>query len=90
MWFLVISFALTVLASAGAGCKGNCRTLAEKLCECSNGSLEKESCLKRVATEEERATVTVEDEEACGGLLAGGDCHALDTAEGKRACGLAR
>lgn len=72
------------------GCHGPCRQLSEKLCECSENSIQKEACLRRVSSEESRVAPTAEQEQVCAGLLAGCDCHKIDTAEGKQACGLAR
>lgn len=72
------------------GCHGPCRQLSEKLCECSENSIQKEACLRRASSEEARVGPTPEQEQVCSGLLAGCDCHNIDTPEGKRACGLAR
>ncbi len=84
---------LLAAAFALAGCKGNCRQLSEKLCECQPTTLERQSCLSAVAQEEQRVQPSAHDEQVCGALLKakpGCDCHNTDTAEGMRACGLAR
>ena len=73
-----------------AGCKGPCRQLSEKLCECAENTYQREACLRRVSSESSRVQVTPQDEQRCEELLPGCDCHATDAAEGKRACGLAR
>jgi hypothetical protein len=73
-----------------AGCKSPCRQLSEKLCECQANSLDKEACVKRAQQEESRVKPTDVQQQACEALLEGCDCHLIDTAEGKRACGLAR
>lgn len=84
---------LSLLASALflltlPACKGSCRQLSEKLCECAGSSLAKEDCLRRVSAQE--VEVTVEQETHCAALLPQCDCHLVDTAEGKVRCGLAR
>jgi hypothetical protein len=87
-------FRLLALLSLGlllvTGCHGPCRQLSEKLCECSENSIQKEACLRRVSSEESRVAPTPEQEQVCADLLPGCDCHNIDTAEGKRACGLAK
>jgi hypothetical protein len=72
------------------GCKGDCRQLTEKLCECSQTTLEREACLRRASAEDARVAPTAEDEQVCGQLLPGCDCRIIDTPEGKKACGLSR
>lgn len=81
--FALVGFALT-------GCKGNCRQLSEKLCQCELNTYAKDACLQRVSSEEARVGTTPQDEEVCGQLLDSCDCHTIDTPEGKKACGLAR
>ena len=73
-----------------SSCKGNCRQLSEKLCDCFTNSAERETCLRRASSEEARVSPTADDEATCKTLLAGCDCHTIDTPEGKRNCGLAR
>lgn len=73
-----------------SGCKGSCRQLSEKLCECSANSTEKTACLQRAANEESRIAVQPADEARCEELLDGCDCRLVDTPEGKQRCGLAR
>ncbi|QSQ20198.1 hypothetical protein JY651_33705 [Pyxidicoccus parkwayensis] len=88
---LLITAALLCSTLSGlAGCKGACRELSEKLCDCSTNSVEKELCLQRAAQEEGRVEPTPEDETVCEGLVDGCDCHNIETAEGKKACGLSR
>ncbi len=72
------------------GCKGSCRQLSEKLCDCQVTTNAKTSCLQRVASEEGRIGPTATDEAVCKQFLDTCDCHQIDTPEGKRACGLAR
>lgn len=73
-----------------AGCKGSCRQLSEKLCDCQVTTAAKTGCLQRVALEDQRLAPNGDQEKVCAGLLASCDCHQIDTPEGKRACGLAR
>ncbi|MBM4378432.1 MAG: hypothetical protein FJ086_03910 [Deltaproteobacteria bacterium] len=86
--------ALSLLLVAGtpllAGCKGPCRQLSEKLCECSANSTERTACLQRAASEESRIAVQAEDEVRCESLLDACDCRLVDTPEGKQRCGLSR
>jgi hypothetical protein len=73
-----------------SGCKGNCRKLSEKLCECAPNSISRDTCLQRAANEDGRVAPTPADDALCKRLLQTCDCHTIITAEGKRACGLAR
>src|SRR5690349_9330039 len=82
--------ALTTLSLGGAGCKGNCRILSEKLCQCAPSSTDRDACVRRAANEESRLTPSPEQEETCKALIAGCDCNNTGSLEGKRACGLAR
>ena len=83
-------FAAAAVLCLLGGCKGNCRQLSEKLCECSINSVEKDACLRRVSNSESIVSPKADAELTCGQLLAGCDCHTIDTPEGKRKCGLAR
>lgn len=73
-----------------AGCKGNCRKLSERLCDCSANTFLRDDCNRRAANEESRIGPKPADEARCAALLKTCDCHTMDTPEGKRACGLAR
>ncbi len=84
---LALACSLLVLS---LGCKGKCRQLSEKLCECSPNTLQKDACVQRAQGEEGRLAPTEEDEAICAQLLETCDCRLVDTPEGKRACGLAR
>lgn len=81
---------IAVAASALVGCKSHCRQLAEKLCDCSVSTVDREACLQDVQTREGNATVEATDDQKCADLLEQCDCHTVETAEGKIACGLAR
>ncbi len=88
---LLITAALLCSTLSGlAGCKGACRELADKLCDCSTNSVEKELCLQRAAQEESRVEPEEKDEAVCEGLVEGCDCNNVETEAGKKACGLAR
>jgi hypothetical protein len=72
------------------GCKGSCRQLSERLCDCQITATAKTACLQRVASEDQRVAPNPEQEATCASLLQSCDCHQIDTPEGKVACGLAR
>ena len=90
-WVLILLAGLAV-----TGCSGNCKKLAEKLCDCTATSVEKDSCKRLVAASESSNPPTPQDELSCGDLLKppdggpGCDCRQIDTPEGKYRCGLAR
>jgi hypothetical protein len=88
--FLVTAALLCSTLSGLAGCKGACRELSEKLCDCSLNSVERELCLQRAAEEERRVEPTAENEAVCEGLVERCDCTAIESPEGKAACGLSR
>ncbi len=73
-----------------AGCKGSCRKLAERLCDCATNNTLKDLCLQRVANEDSRIAATPADEARCSALLNTCDCHTTNTVQGKVNCGQAR
>ena len=79
-----------------ASCKGPCRQLAERLCDCEPNTPSKESCLQRVQVSASLHEPTAEDEQTCEALLPRCQCRQLDSedpaerAEAKKACGMAR
>lgn len=79
-----------VLAVAVTGCKGPCRALSEKLCDCSLNSIDKTGCLQRASAAESSNPPTAEDDQTCRELYDQCDCRLIDTAAGKVRCGLAR
>lgn len=94
------SAALVPLASALlalTGCKSPCRELSELRCACTEPFL-RESCIRAVATDEANVEPTGEEFALCEQKLRTcpinpedpSTCEALETDEGKRACGLAR
>lgn len=88
MWKLLALSAAAFLALSG--CKGACRQLSEKQCECSQTSSERTSCLTLVSSKEASVTLTADDEATCEALLPKCDCHTITTSEGKARCGMAR
>jgi hypothetical protein len=94
------SAALVLLAStllALTGCKSPCRELSELRCACAE-PFQRESCIRSVAIDEANVEPTGEDLALCEQKLETcpinpedrSTCEALETDEGKRACGLAR
>lgn len=81
---------LILTLALAAGCKGKCRKLSERLCDCQPNTVAKDDCNRRAGTEESRIGTKPEDEALCAQFLNTCDCHTIDTPEGKRACGLAR
>jgi hypothetical protein len=86
-WF-VLSFALALVALTG--CKGSCRNLAERLCNCQATTAAQQACLQNVANEDGRIGPTSQDNDLCQQMLVTCDCHTVNTPEGKVLCGLAR
>ena len=96
--FAVLSLALLGLS----GCKGACRELSEKLCDCSTNSVQRELCIRRAANDEARVEPTAEQAAVCEERMESCNCDALrpdqdedevtedDTNNAKVACGLAR
>jgi len=87
-----IALCVSVLAVLvfGPGCKGSCQQLGQKLCACAGNTSELNACNQAVSTEHARVGTTQEQEAVCQSLLAGCDCHTINTTEGKQACGIAR
>jgi hypothetical protein len=85
---ILVLFAVAALALTG--CKGKCRQLSEKLCECAQTTSDRERCLREASEKDGSATVTAEDETRCEQLLPVCDCTQRETPEGKVNCGLAR
>jgi hypothetical protein len=88
----VLSFVLLSLT----GCKGACRELSEKLCDCSLSSAEKELCVRRASNDEALFEPTAEQEAVCEDKLPNCHCEDIQNARtsedqlaAKQACGLA-
>lgn len=88
---------VSVLAFASA-CSSPCMRVQQLICECRfQTSDERRNCESNAESQQGLDPPTDEELAVCEALvpgceaiLAGGDCSALDTDEGKRACGLAR
>jgi len=79
-----------VLGLSLPGCKGACRKLSEKLCECEDHKPARDYCRQRAGDKESLYPPTELENAQCKMLLENCDCKLLDTPEGKIACGLAR
>jgi hypothetical protein len=94
----LVAIAMLSIALLGlAGCKGACRELSEKLCDCSTNSVQRELCIRRVSNDEAYFEPSAEDEAVCEQKLETCDCRAIENANtpeeaqaAKQACGLAR
>ena len=61
---------LSALLGLGlVGCKGPCRQLSEKLCDCTLNSVDKTGCLQRASAAESSNPPTEEDDAKCRELL---------------------
>jgi hypothetical protein len=94
-----VAIAVLSLALLGlTGCKGACRQLSEKLCDCNTNSVERELCVRRATNDAALVEPTAEDEAVCQDLLNDEGkppeerctCETYQTDKGKAACGLAR
>jgi hypothetical protein len=89
-----IFVATCVLSLSLVGCKSSCRQLSEALCDCAANSNDKNNCLQLAASKEGLTTISAEDDARCAALLPsaknpeGCDCRLIDTAAGKKRCGL--
>jgi hypothetical protein len=75
----------TSLLVLGA-CSSPCEQLAKEICACEATTSARSACERRAAQVEGTRQV---DDNLCSKLLDACDCHALETAQGKRNCGLA-
>ncbi len=91
---------LLFLALLGlSGCKGSCRELSEKLCDCSTNSVQRELCIRKAANDETLVGPSAEEEAVCEQRLEKCNCDALrpdqegvteeEINEAKVNCGLA-
>ena len=83
-------FTVGALLLVLSNCKGPCRQLSERLCECAINSTEKTNCVQRAGNEEGKVAADPVIEQNCRNLLASCDCRLIDTPRGKINCGLAR
>lgn len=86
---LLVSASLIALLPA---CTDPCVELGEKICECesvSPTSYDADQCKVELNKKASLIEISDEAQDRCEQLLDGCRCDALDTAEGKQACGLA-
>ncbi len=81
---------LLLLATLAAACTSPCLELAKKVCKCEETISAKNACERRAEAEEANINLSDSDEDRCDDLLDKCKCGALDTPEGRVACGLAR
>ncbi len=87
----LLALPLAFLPLVLAGCGGNCKALAQKVCNCnSTTTTQREQCAATASNEASRAEPTPEEESTCAALIDGCSCDNLNTPEGKTACGMAR
>lgn len=82
---------LTALALAPvlAACSTPCEELASKICACEPTRRSVDACERRASQQQSTRPASAKEEARCEALVDTCDCYALNTAAGKRACGLA-
>ncbi len=85
------SLALALLAALPflAACSTPCEDLAEKICACERTTTLRDACERRASELQDSRGTSDAEQDRCEGFLDTCDCNALNTAAGKRACGLA-
>ncbi|AKU92427.1 hypothetical protein [Vulgatibacter incomptus] len=84
---LLLAAAISTLLVVGAGCATPCEELAAKICSCQPTTATRDACERRANQQKASNPPGNAGEKRCEALLETCDCHALDTAAGKRACG---
>lgn len=84
-----LALALLVALPFLAACSTPCEDLAEKICACEVTTTAREACERRASDLQDRRGTSDSEQNRCDEFVDGCDCNALDTAAGKRACGLA-
>jgi len=84
-----LATAAALLLVLGAACSSPCEELAAKICACEETRSDRDACERRASQQEDVANPSDADQERCERLVETCDCNLLDTAAGKRACGLA-
>ncbi len=79
-----------LLALVAAGCRPPCVELAAKICACHATTTDRDTCIRQASNENSTVNPSPEEEQVCAALVDKCDCTQLGTAEGKRACGMAR
>lgn len=84
------SLALALLAVLPLlACSTPCEDLAEKICACEPSSTSRNACERRASELQSSRGTSDAEQDRCDSFIGNCDCNALDTAAGKRACGLA-
>lgn len=81
--------ALALSVALLGGCSSDCEELADKICACEPTRAQVDACKRRAAQRESKSKPGAAAQEECAGFVDTCDCHALGTAAGDRACGLA-
>lgn len=82
--------ALVLATSLGAsGCSTPCEELAAKICACEGTRSSIEACERRAAQIQSSRDPTEAGQARCEQFIESCNCHAIGTAPGDRACGLA-
>ena len=81
---------LACLLAAASGCRNACLALADAVCSCELDQATKDNCNAQAKTQGSTFPVTSEDEKFCQQKLDANacSCTALNTPEGRAACGL--
>lgn len=85
----VLACALLAAACILGGCSTPCEELAEKICACEGTLSARNACERRARQQQDSNPPSDATQDRCEKLLVTCDCNVLDTAAGKRACGLA-
>ena len=72
-----------------AGCSTPCEELAAEICACEPSRSARDACERRAGQQADASEPSDAEQNRCERLIDTCDCHVLDTAAGKRACGLA-
>lgn len=87
---LALSLAAALLASTVlAACSTPCEELAAEICSCEDSRSARDACERRAQQQADANEPSNAEQNRCERLLDTCDCFTLDTAAGKRACGLA-
>ncbi|HEY0840261.1 MAG TPA: hypothetical protein VGD74_08745 [Vulgatibacter sp.] len=81
--------ALALVAALLGACSSDCEELAEKICACEPTRAQIDACKRRAAQRESKSEPGPAAQEKCASFVDTCDCHAIGTAAGDRACGLA-
>jgi hypothetical protein len=83
-------FLCLLVLSVLSGCKSSCVELAGKICDCQPTQTDRDQCNTAESSRASSIDPTAEEEATCAALVKTCQCHELNTANGKVACGLAR